>query len=374
MTAPTAPTTAIAGLTAVVPAGGAGTRLWPLSRAGSPKFLHDLTGSGRSLLQQTWDRLSPLAGGGVLVVTGRAHADAVRSQLPDLAPGAVIAEPSARDSMPAIGLAAAVLARRDPDAVIGSFAADHVIRDVPAFGRAVAEAAAAARAGWLVTLGITPTHPATGFGYIELGQELAVDGAPSVRRAARFVEKPDAATAAGYVASGFRWNAGMFVVRAETLLELLRVHHPELEAVLREIAAAWDESDGAAALERLWPSAEAIAIDHAVAEPAAAAGRVACVPADIGWDDVGDWASLAGLLPDAGPGAPKVLALDGTARALDSTGLVVAAGGREVVVLGLADVVVVDTPDAVLVVPAGRAQEVKDVVAQLKAAGRTDLL
>ncbi|MFL6101175.1 MAG: mannose-1-phosphate guanylyltransferase [Actinomycetales bacterium] len=384
----------IAGLTAVVPAGGAGTRLWPLSRAGSPKFLHDLTGSGRTLLQQTWDRLAPLAGDGFLVVTGRAHVDAVRAQLPELPPGAVIAEPSPRDSMPAIGLAAAVLARRDPEALIGSFAADHVVRDTAAFGRAVADAVAAAREGWLVTIGITPTHPATGFGYIELGEPVPVAGAASVRRAARFVEKPDAARAAWYVESGFRWNAGMFVVRAETLLELLRENHPRLEAVLREAAAVWDgsqptgvggvaEAHGVAALERLWPTAEAIAIDHAVAEPAAAAGRVACVPADIGWDDVGDWASLAALLPDAGPGrtrvlgdASRVLALGdaGVGADEDRGGLVVPAGGREVVVVGLAGVVVVDTPDAVLVVPADQAQRVKDVVAALKAAGRTDLL
>jgi mannose-1-phosphate guanylyltransferase len=369
-----APPTAIAGLTAVVPAGGAGTRLWPLSRAAAPKFLHDLTGSGRSLLQQTWDRLAPLAGSGVVVVTGRAHADAVRTQLPELPPGAVIAEPSPRDSMPAIGLAAAVLARRDGAALIGSFAADHVIRDAPAFGRAMAEAAAVARAGWLVTLGITPTHPATGFGYIDLGDGLDVAGAPSVRRAARFVEKPDAVTAAQYVASGFRWNAGMFVVRAETLLELLRANHPNLEATLREIAAAWDGPDRTSVLAQLWPTVEAIAIDHAVAEPAAAAGRVACVPADIGWDDVGDWSSLGALLPATEPGSPKVLTADGQVLALDSSGLVVAAGGRDVVVLGLADVVVVDTPDALLVVPAAQAQRVKDVVAALRSAGRTDLL
>jgi mannose-1-phosphate guanylyltransferase len=366
--------TPIAGLTAVVPAGGAGTRLWPLSRAGAPKFLHDLTGSGRSLLQQTWDRLAPLAGAGVVVVTGRAHAEAVRAQLPGLLAESVIAEPSPRDSMPAIGLAAAVLARRDPDALIGSFAADHVIRDGAAFSTAVAEAAEVARLGWLVTLGITPTGPATGFGYIELGDGLAVPGAPSARQAVRFVEKPGAETAASYVASGFRWNAGMFVVRAETLLELLRVQHPALEAALREIAVAWDGPDAAATLERVWAGVEGIAIDHAVAEPAAAAGRVACVPADIGWDDVGDWASLAGLMAAPAPGEPRVLGDAALVLSIDSSGLVIAAGGRTVVVIGLDDVVVVDTPDALLVVPADQAQRVKDVVARLKANGRTDLL
>jgi mannose-1-phosphate guanylyltransferase len=366
--------TAIAGLTAVVPAGGAGTRLWPLSRAGAPKFLHDLTGSGRSLLQQTWDRLAPLAGEGVVVVTGQAQVEAVRAQLPGLSDGSVIAEPSPRDSMPAIGLAAAILARRDPDAVVGSFAADHVIRDTAAFARAVSEAVEVARQGWLVTLGITPTGPATGFGYIELGEALSVTGAPSARRAARFVEKPDGEAAASYVARGFRWNAGMFVVRAETLLDLLRIEHPALEHALREIAAAWDTEDSEQTLQRVWAGLEAIAIDHAVAEPAAAAGRVACVPADIGWDDVGDWASLAGLLAEPAAGEPRVLGPAGSALSIDSSGLVVPASGRTVVVVGLEDVVVVDTPDAVLVVPADQAQRVKDVVARLRATGRSDLL
>jgi mannose-1-phosphate guanylyltransferase len=357
--------TTIPGLTAVVPAGGAGTRLWPLSRAGAPKFLLDLTGTGRTLLQQTWDRLAPLAGGGVVVVTGRQHVEGVRSQLPGLAADAVLVEPGPRDSMPAIGLAAAILAARDPEAVLGSFAADHVIGRPAAFAEAVTEAVAVARDGWLVTIGITPTYPATGFGYVELGGPLV--GASSARRATRFVEKPDEAAAVGYLASGgFRWNAGMFVVRAETLLELLAVNHPQMTASLREIAGAWGRPEGEAVLAGLWPGIEAIAIDHAVAEPAAAAGRVACVPADLGWDDVGDWASLTSLLAEPEPGSPRVLGERGRVLALDSSGLVVAAGGREVVVVGLDDVVVVDTPDAVLVLPASQAQRVKEIVAALR--------
>jgi mannose-1-phosphate guanylyltransferase len=283
-------------------------------------------------------------------------------------------EPSPRDSMPAIGLAAAVLARRNPDALIGSFAADHVIRDEPAFAAAAAEAAAVAQTGRLVTIGLVPEFASTGFGYIELGSALGVAGAASARRVERFVEKPDAATAQDYVDRGFRWNAGMFVVRAESLLELLRVGHPRLEASLREIAAAWDGPDRAGTMARIWPTVEAVAIDHAVAEPAAAAGRVACIPADLGWDDVGDWAALTGLLPEPAAGQPRVLGEPSRVRALDSSGLVVPAGGREVVVIGLDDIVVVDTPDAVLVMPTAQAQRVKDVVAELKAAHRPDLL
>ncbi|HYY12497.1 MAG TPA: sugar phosphate nucleotidyltransferase, partial [Kineosporiaceae bacterium] len=205
-------------LVAVVPAGGAGTRLWPLSRAGRPKFLLDLTGSGRSLLQQTADRLAPLAGGGTVVVTGTAHAAAVAEQLPDLAPGDVLAEPSPRDSAAAIALAAAVVEHRTPGAVVGSFAADHVVRDLPAFAVAVREAVATARDGWIVTVGIVPDRASTAFGYIRVGAPLAVAGAPSARVVESFVEKPDAATAARYVADGgYRWNAGMFVARARVL-------------------------------------------------------------------------------------------------------------------------------------------------------------
>ena len=285
----------IPGFWAVVPAGGAGTRLWPLSRAGHPKFLLDLTGSGRSLLQTTVDRLEPLTAERVVVVTGVAHASAVRAQLPGLGPSQVLAEPSPRDSMAAIGLAAAVVERLDPDAVIGSFAADHVIPDQGAFEAVIREAASVARDGHLVTIGVEPTWPATGFGYIRAGEPLA--GAATALHAVEFVEKPDAVRAAEYVASGeFRWNAGMFVVRASTLLDLLEQWHPELAAGLRSIAA--DPS----LLDDVWPGLTRIAIDHAVAEPAADAGRVVVVPAPFEWDDVGDFASLATLLPASGSG------------------------------------------------------------------------
>jgi mannose-1-phosphate guanylyltransferase len=200
---------ALNGFHASGPAGGAGTRLWPLSRARHPKFLLDLTGAGRSLLQQTWDRLSPLADS-VVVVTGASHAKSVADQLLDLPLRDLLAEPSPRDSAAAIGLAAAVIHRRDPDAVIGSFAADHVIRRPEAFQAAVAEAVTTARAGYVVTIGIEPDHPSTAFGYIQLGESLGLAGAPSARVVARFVEKPDARTAARYVAGGrHRWNAGM---------------------------------------------------------------------------------------------------------------------------------------------------------------------
>lgn len=352
---------------AVVPAGGAGTRLWPLSRAARPKFLLDLTGSGRTLLQQTVDRLAPLVGDRVLVVTGVSHRDAVVGQLPQLPETQVVAEPSPRDSMAAIGLAAAMLERQDPEAVLGSFAADHVITAEETFRACVQEAVDVARTGLLVTLGIEPTHAATGFGYIRSGAPL--EGRPSARRVELFVEKPDAERARAYVADGrHRWNAGMFVVRAGVLLDLLAENHPELAVGLREVAAHPERRN------EVWPTLERIAIDHAVAEPAAASGRVAVVPGSFGWDDVGDFGSLDTVLRDSDADPLVVLSGAGPVEAVASSGLVVSTTGRAVAVIGMDDVVVVDTPDALLVTTRARAQEVKAMVDRLRSAGRTDLL
>ncbi|CAA9409558.1 MAG: Mannose-1-phosphate guanylyltransferase [uncultured Quadrisphaera sp.] len=385
MSAPASPSSEapVEGFAAVVPAGGAGTRLWPLSRSGAPKFLHDLTGAGCSLLQGTWSRLEPLCGADrLLVVTGAAHAGAVREQLPHLAGRNLLLEPSPRDSMAAIGLAAAVLARREgEDVVLGSFAADHVIADRPEtgdvgrFAEVVRQAVTTARAGHVVTIGITPTAPVTGFGYIAAGEPLGLDGAPLAQRVAEFVEKPDAATAVRYLATGrYRWNAGMFVVAAGVLLRHLAQQLPALHDGLREVAAAWDAGGGAReeALARVWPGLTRIAIDHAIAEPVAAAGGVAVVEGGFAWDDVGDWDSLASLLPGDEPLA--VLGDRALVHAPGSTGIVVPAAGRAVTVLGLADAVVVDTPDAVLVTTRAHAQQVKGSVAAWRDAGRPDLV
>ncbi|MCD6640778.1 MAG: mannose-1-phosphate guanylyltransferase, partial [Nocardioides sp.] len=276
---------------AVIPAGGSGTRLWPLSRSSHPKFLHDLTGDGRTLLQSTYDRLEPMCGARMMVITGRDHRAAVVEQLDAMNPDHVIAEPSARDSMAAIGLAAALLEKRDPDSIMGSFAADHVIADPEQFRRVVAQAVEVAADDWLVTIGIEPTAPATGFGYIAAGEALGRGGAFAVRE---FVEKPTREVAEGYVAEGYRWNAGMFVARPTVLLDLLAEGDPEFASRLRGIAA------NPMLMPRDWPRLPKIALDHAVAEPAARAGRVAVVPGDFGWDDVGDFASLRSILPGSG--------------------------------------------------------------------------
>ena len=341
---------------AVIPAGGAGTRLWPLSRQARPKFLLDPTGAGRTLIQQTRDRLRPLTDDRVLVVTGLLHAAEVGSQLDDLPRDHILAEPSARDSMAAMGLAAAVLELRDPDAVMGAFPADHVISDPAGFRSVVTTAVSvAAESDLLVTLGIDPTHPATGFGYIRLGAALGETGAYAVEE---FVEKPDAERAASYLAQGgFRWNAGMFVVRPTVLLALLAAQDPDFAASLRALAAAPDR------LDELWPTLTKISVDYAVAEPAAAAGRVAVVPGAFGWDDIGDFASLREL---AGNDALNVIGPRDLVVSRDATGLVVPGSGRTVAVIGLEDIVVVDTPDALLVSSTDRAQDVKWIVDELR--------
>src|SRR4029453_18814168 len=206
------------GFYTVIPAGGVGSRLWPLSRADAPKFLHGLTGSGQPLLKDTWDRLAPLSGEQrVMVVTGRAHRAAVEAQLPALADGNIVLESEPRDSSAATGLAAAILERREPGVVIGSFAADHVISGDALFRSAVADAVAAARAGFIATIGITPTEPAVGFGYIECGGPIEVPGADRVEAVSHFLEKPDLQTAKRYLEGGDHlWNAGRLIASAST--------------------------------------------------------------------------------------------------------------------------------------------------------------
>jgi len=353
----------ISGFAAVVPAGGVGSRLWPLSRPERPKFLLDLLGEGTTLLQATIDRLAPLAEH-VMVVTGAPHADAVAAQVPSLTPADVVAEPSPRDSMAAIALAAAVLEERHGPVVMGSFAADHVIRKVDAFHAAVRTAARVAAEGKIVTIGISPTGPSEAFGYIEAGDELG-SGAHHV---VAFTEKPDAATAARFISTGrYYWNAGMFVMRTDVLLEHLKRLQPGIEAGVREIAAAWDGPRRAEVLEKVWPGLTRIAIDHAIAEPVAAQGGVAVVPADLDWHDVGDFDSLAGLLTPRTDGVTVVDRSAATAH-VNAPGSLVIGGDRPVVVVGVEGAVIVDSGDALLVTARHAAQDVKNAAHALDSA------
>ncbi|KAG6857762.1 hypothetical protein H0H87_004178 [Tephrocybe sp. NHM501043] len=364
----------IPGFYVVIPAGGAGTRLWPLSREGHPKFLLDLTLKGRSLIQATWDRLLPLTSAArTTVVAGPGHVKAIHEQLPDLHAHNLLCEPGPKDSMAAIGLAAAVLAKRDPNAVIGSFAADHMISGDDAFLSAVAEAVEVAKKDYLVTIGIAPSHPSTGFGYVRLGEKLGLKEAPNARLVSSFKEKPDARTAASYIATGiYRWNAGMFVTKATFLLDLLKEYKPDLHDGLTKIAAVWDdETARQTMLNDVWNSLEKIPIDNAVAEPAAAEGRVAVVPATFGWDDVGDFSSLADLLP-AEANQPRILG-DGNLEQV-AGGIVVPGSGRLITCLGVDDLVIVDMPDTLLVTTRARSQEVKRLVKKTGEAGWKHLL
>jgi mannose-1-phosphate guanylyltransferase len=362
---------------AIIPAGGIGSRLWPLSRADAPKFLHDLTGSGHTLLRDTWDRLEPLTGPDrIAVVTGRAHRAAVEKELPGIPDRNVFLESEPRDSTAAIGLAAAVLSRREPDVVIGSFAADHVIAVPHLFDWAVRQAIAVAREGYICTIGIPPTEPSIGFGYIRKAGELIVDGAPEAALVERFVEKPDLDTAREYFADrSYLWNAGMFIARADVILGEIAENRPDLYAGLMDLAEAWDDRDARGpVVDRVWPKLEKIAIDYTVAEPAAARGRLAVIPGHFDWDDVGDFASLAKLNSH---GRKNDLAILGeNARVLSdaASGIVVSQTKRVISLIGVKDIVVVDTPDALLVTTSENAQRVKGVVDALKLTGRGDVL
>lgn len=362
---------------AIIPAGGIGSRLWPLSRADAPKFLHDLTGSGHTLLRDTWNRVAPLTGPDrIAVVTGRAHRAAVEKELPGIVDHNVLLESEPRDSTAAIGLAAAVLSRREPDVIVGSFAADHVIRVPHLFEWAVQQAVAVAREGYICTIGIPPTEPSIGFGYIHKGEELIVEGAPEAATVRRFVEKPDFDTAQEYFSDrSYLWNAGMFISRADVLLGEIAEHDPHLYSGLMDLAEAWDDRDRRGpVVDRVWPTLTRVAIDYSVAEPAAEKGMLAVVPGHFDWDDVGDFASLAKLNSHGRKNDLAILGENARILADAASGIVVSQTSRVISLVGVQDIVVVDTEDALLVTTSQHAQRVKGVVDALKISGRGDVL
>jgi len=360
---------------AVIPAGGSGTRLWPLSRTSNPKFLHPLTGTDRSLLQATFDRLAPLVTAGrVYVVTGAAHADAVAQQLPELPAENLLVEPSPRDSCAAIALATEIISLRAPGAVVGSFAADHLINDVAAFHATVRAAVDCARQGQLMTIGITPSRPETGYGYLECGDPTAIasPGAPAPQQVLAFREKPSVDVATEYLKSGHHlWNAGMFVWRADAFLDQLRQRRPDVAEPVHRIAAAWDGASRDAVLSAVWPTVPKVAVEYAVMEPASLDGLVSTVPGDFGWSDIGDFETVGALF---GHDQDSVTVVgDGSVVSLDSDGvIVVPSEGRLVALLDVHDLVVVDTPDAVVVCRRDRVQDVKRLTELLRERGRDD--
>jgi mannose-1-phosphate guanylyltransferase len=353
-------------------AGGSGTRLWPLSRACEPKFLHALTGTDRSLLQATVDRVSPLsAAEHIYVVTGTAHAAAISRQLPTVPTANILIEPSPKDSCAAVSLACAVLARRDPGAVMAAFSADHLISDQDRFVEIIGHAVAAARDGYLTTVGIRPARAEVRFGYLKLGS--VVSG--QAHTVAEFKEKPSLELAASYVESGqYLWNAGIFVFAVDVFLAELARQRPQLAAGIARIADAWDGPDHDAVLAEEWPGLEKISVDYGVLEGAAAVGRVATVPADMPWSDVGDFDSLGISLPTDESGN-LLLSSQAEIIARDvRDAVIVSTTDRVVAVVGLDDVVVVDTADATLVCARSRSQEVKQIVEELRDRGHASRL
>jgi mannose-1-phosphate guanylyltransferase len=322
------------------------------------------------MIQETVARIEPLVEvQDIFIITGAAHADAEKHQLPLLTSEQFIVEPLPRGSGPAIGLGAAIIARRDPHAIVGSFAADHVVEYPERFVQAVRAAMATAAEGYLVTIGIQPTYPETGFGYIHCGQPLGERAGSPVFGVDKFKEKPDQQTATHYISAGnYLWNASMFVWQAAALLNEMRRQLPELAEALEHIASDWDTPRRAGTLERIWPAVQDITIDHGILEHAE---RVAVVPADLGWTDLGDW-----------HGYGKVAAKDSEPNLVDSAellahdahGAVVIGNGRLIALVGIDNVIVIDTDDALLICERSRAQEVKAIVEELKRRGSTHLL
>jgi len=356
---------------AVIMAGGVGSRLWPRSRNESPKQFLDLLG-GRTLLQETVHRILPLIPlERLLVVTGEDHAEAVRSQVPGLPEANLILEPGPRNTAPCIGLAAVVLQKRDPEALMAVFPADHAIARAQAFRDAIAAAGCLARDGYLVTLGIAPNQPHVGYGYIQRGSPLGETDGLAAYSVARFAEKPDLPTAQRFVASGeYYWNAGIFVWEATRILSEIETLLPGLDGELRQVAPAWGSGRQAAVLAESWDRVPRISIDYGVMEKAS---KVAVLPVDIGWDDIGNWSALAGLAEADGHG--NTVYGSGQHILLDSVdSYVYTSSGRLVAAVGLEGWILVDTPDALLICPKDRAQAVREIVEQLKAQGQSRYL
>jgi mannose-1-phosphate guanylyltransferase len=357
----------------VIMAGGSGTRFWPLSRRDRPKQFLALAGD-EPLLADTVARLPPLARpADIHVVCGPSHAAAARRMLPALPAGNFIVEPCARNTAPCVGLAALHVAAKDAKGVMAMLPADHHVARPKAFREALAAAAGLAAQGVVATIGIRPSRPETGYGYLKVGPRLAArgrgKGSGPARKVERFVEKPDLVTAGRYLADGgYLWNSGIFAFRADVILDEIRRAMPVLGEQLAVIQASLGTPAYKRTLRRVFPDCPSISIDYGVMEKSK---RIAVVPADFGWSDVGSFAAL----PDVRKTDRAGNVAEGDAIVVDGhNDVVVAAGGRPVVVVGIDDVVVVDAGDAVLVCRRDRAQDVRKAVEELARRGRDEVL
>ena len=361
----------------IILAGGSGTRFWPLSRRARAKQVLVLDGE-RSMIQQTVERLAPLASADKFwVITNGLLAETITKQLDWLPAAQILSEPAARNTAPAAGLAAFLIERESPDAVLGMFPADAVIGDQPEFLATLKKAIALAAAGEnIVVLGVTPTRPEIGYGYIETGAATA-DGALMVRR---FTEKPDLPRAEQFLAAGnYHWNSGIFVWRARTLANSIREHLPKTAPLLEKIAAAFGTPEFESVFAELYPQCENVSVDVAVLEPRSAKGEGASnlygFPANFGWNDLGSWTTLYDhtLAKGAHTDEHENVAPTAGIVAVNATGNYVYSPKKFVALVGVSDLVVVETEDAILITTRANAQDVGQVVKHLTAAGKHEL-
>ncbi len=343
-------------LHAVILAGGSGTRLWPLSTPDFPKQFLPLP-SGQSMLQETLARVEPLIPPErAWVVTGRSMAERVRQHLPAVPASHILCEPIGRSTAPAIGWAAATIARQDPQAVMVSFHADAAITRVEPLLQSLHLAYELAEQGFLVTLGVKPTSPETGYGYIRFAEPISEGYGHQAFRAERFVEKPDLATAESYVRDGhYVWNSGMFVWRVETILEEMRAYLPELSRKIEAIANAMGTLQEREILDEIWPTITPVTIDHGIMEKT---GKLVVIPVDLGWNDVGNWQQYGDLFPSDEQGIRAV----GNHYGLGSQNIFVYnTTARHVYTIGLEDIVVVEMEDMTMICHKNDVQRVKEL-------------